>query len=599
MVPKRSAINNQPRMPTIRSYADLRPRRCLSLDVGHAGMGPNMCEQPTTCAGSPYPAARHVHPCSPINSPIKCGNFSNASGARPVYYLPSSTAPAAVKAVTPASTPKAPNQASVCEKLEPGASVRLQNHRFTITAPLGEGSFGVVWAARGSDGTDVAIKEIPCKSESNVARVLAEGNLLRIVEDAINHSEAAGAGMRLPRLVASSVDLVSSGRWCVRFAMTQVPGTPVEQYLSEHRKCQALAPLSSQECASRCLSACRFAGKLLFQLTPALEAFSERVYHRDITPRNILVEEKTPHSCQFGLVDFGLAVCASKWHAQERGHCDLGGDGRYWPASAWFVFSHGTQELRKNPAMLHEYQKCLDLHSFGITTLRCFIELLPPLDGFQQDPGLARAMSKLQRLRLAWDRYWSDARRFWQPLFDAFRGNADFEKVRAAYYRAGVHETVRDDIVALRTTIQEACEACKNSPPESGLVATTYLFEALLFMLHAANVSNPHQTEEAFRVSGVVAAQTQTKVPVRTRMCDKLGGEPEISPSMATTKASDSSSSSTTPETSPTSTSVTSSSSDVKGDAPKPILYSTVAEARPITMSRCRTVYSVKMSTNL
>lgn len=68
------------------------------------------------------------------------------------------------------------------QTLAPGSRVVFSGRAFAVTRPLGKGSFGVVWGARGSDGA-VAIKEIVCKSEADLARVVAEGQLLKVVRE--------------------------------------------------------------------------------------------------------------------------------------------------------------------------------------------------------------------------------------------------------------------------------------------------------------------------------------------------------------------------------------------------------------------------------
>lgn len=89
---------------------------------------------------------------------------------------------------------------------------------------------------------------------------------------------------------------------------------------------------------------------MVVQLAPLLEAFTDTVCHRDITPRNIQVAGLDAGRPQFGLVDFGLAVDMKRWRDQEA--CvDLSGDGQYWPSSAWFVFGNGTDALQQHPRM--------------------------------------------------------------------------------------------------------------------------------------------------------------------------------------------------------------------------------------------------------
>jgi len=394
----------------------------------------------------------------------------------------------------------------------PDTDLWIGGRLFRIGGPLGEGSFGAVWAAEADDGSQAAVKEIVCKSDLELERAATEGQLLRFLD-----SSAMGAcspGVRhtalscLPSLVSSEAIETGTRTWRVRLAMSRVPGAPLEQFL-------AAAPRTWAGREPRCqlAEACRYAGELLVQLAPALEHISSKVYHRDVSPRNILIKELTrpgPRGPQsqpsFGLVDFGLAVDGGRWRSDESSS-DLAGDGRYWPASAWFVFGHGTRELSKHPDLRHEYRTCLDVHALGITALRCLMELTPGLPDMVLgassagwDAGLGVAMPKLQVLWVAWQRYWSDARSFWQPVYDAFNQGGDFETLKAAYARAGVHQVISADLCALRAALFQARAACESAPPSSGLAGMPAFFDALLLMVRpgreqqAVNREEVHQT---------------------------------------------------------------------------------------------------------
>mmetsp|Transcript_36516 Transcript_36516/g.91927 ORF Transcript_36516/g.91927 Transcript_36516/m.91927 type:complete len:667 (+) Transcript_36516:43-2043(+) len=398
---------------------------------------------------------------------------------------------------------------SKMQPLGPGVMLDFSGHRFQVTEALGEGSFGIVWAAKDSAGTKVAVKEIPCKSEQELARVVAEGQLLKLVERELRAADVSGTVVsHVPLLVASDVETTAPNRWRVRLVMSQVPGGALEQFLEARRhaeKMRSLQPIKERR--HQFAEACRYAGELLVQLAPTLEAFSNRVYHRDVTPRNILIEE-TGACPNFSLVDFGLAVNAAKWRAQEEGSGDLGGDGRYWPASAWFVFGFGTHALQRHPAMFHEYRTCLDVHSLGLTALRCLVEMLPHLEAGVDLPDGDVALHKMRALRAAWGRYWSDARRFWQPVYDAFRGSGDFEALRTAYVSAGVHRIICADLSAVRAALEDARQACRPMAPETGLAGMPALFDALLLMLQAAR-----EGEQVAGAQAAVAEEAAIRTP--------------------------------------------------------------------------------------
>jgi len=371
------------------------------------------------------------------------------------------------------------------QPLGPGVAVPLAGRRFCVTRPLGKGSFGVVWAAQDESGGVVALKEIPCKSESELAQVTAEGKVLQVVG-----REVASAGLamdRIPALVAMEVQRTSQQKLQVRLAMSLVPGTALESFLQVRRQeAKARGTSLRGEPRLQFAEACMCAGELLMQLAPVVDAFSACVYHRDITPRNIQIrEQEGPGGPRFGLVDFGLAVDAARWRAGEPGAGNLAGDGRYWPASSWFVFCHGTRALEREAWLREEYRTSLDAHSLGLTALRCLVELLPT-------QGAPRAAAQaLQTLRAAWQHLWSDSEKLWQPIFDAFRGNGDFDSLRTRFTQAKVHRVVSDDLCAVRAALREVQRACSGQPVETGLAGMPALCEALLLMVQAGRADNP------------------------------------------------------------------------------------------------------------
>lgn len=381
------------------------------------------------------------------------------------------------------------------EELGPGSRIVLSGRCFRVLGPLGQGSFGTVWAAQDEKGITVAVKQIPCRSESEIAKVMAEGHVLESVGRELSQLGSAADG-HFPVLVASEVTQTEQSRWQVRLAMSLVPGMPLEsflgaRYLKEKEQCADVAAWAEEPCEFRLALACQYAGELLLQLSPIVNAFSSRIFHRDITPRNILVQakqsdgEEEGQRPRFGLVDFGLAVDASKWRAEEGSASDLGGDGRYWPASCWFVFSHGRGALEQEPELRKEYRSGLDTHSLGLSTLQCLVEMLPRHlpEGAVPEFG-EEAWLKLQELCTAWEHYWSDARGFWQPVYNAFRSSGDFEALREAYSRAAVHDIISNDLGMLRAAMREAHRACESSPMEMGLAGMPSLLDALLVMVH-------------------------------------------------------------------------------------------------------------------
>lgn len=393
--------------------------------------------------------------------------------------------------------------------------ISIEEWRFCIKAQLGAGSFGAVWAAESDEGHEVAIKEVVGRSKAELQRALAEVKLLRLLGNSRKMSRGISEPqtvVRVPTLVVSEVvETAANDSWRLRFAMTRIRGSPLEEVLEARRTLVA-----DYELRYQCADACHFAGELLVQLAPTLERISSWVYHRDVSPRNILIDadvgsnlaQRQPN-LHFGLVDFGLAVDGNQWRSDESSN-DLAGDGRYWAASAWFVFGHGTRDLPRHPQLQREYRTCLDVHALGISALRCFMELTPGLteNGCISQPEIKDdVVLKLRVLRSAWQRYWSDARRFWQPIYDAFRGGNDFEALKAAYARAGVHRVISTDLMAIRAALSEARVACEQAPRETGFAGLPAFFDALLLMVRHGRESSVTLEEQPCAEQGSKAIE--------------------------------------------------------------------------------------------
>jgi len=380
--------------------------------------------------------------------------------------------------------PAAPVPRPRSQPLGPGVATTLAGQGFVVTRPLGRGSFGVVWEATDAFGEACALKEIRCRSEADLKGVRAEGRMLEVVRREVS---AAGLPLsRVPAFRAMELERGAQQAGKVRLAMSLVPGTALEGFL-ETRRQELRGETDKMEGQELCAEACLYAGRLLLQLAPILDAFSTQVYHRDITPRNIQIQEGV-EGPEFGLVDFGLAVEAPRWRAGEPGAGDLGGDGRYWPVSAWFVFCFGTRALEKDAKLRAEYRTCLDAHSLGLTALRCLVDLLPgrPVSHMVDAP--------LQRLCAAWKQYWADARKLWQPIFDAFRGAGDFNELRKQFTQAKVHHIVRDDLCAIRKALREVGQACTGLSAETGLAGMPALCDALLIMVQPGGADDGRPT---------------------------------------------------------------------------------------------------------
>ena len=91
----------------------------------------------------------------------------------------------------------------------------------------------------------------------------------------------------------------------------------------------------------------------------------------------------------FGLIDFGLAVDARAWKCGAWCRSGASGDGRFWPTSAWRMFTGEAldEDLRA------EYSAHLDLHSIGLSALQALVTL-----AFWEDMQMDAAASEAATL---------------------------------------------------------------------------------------------------------------------------------------------------------------------------------------------------------
>lgn len=272
-------------------------------------------------------------------------------------------------------------------------------------------------------------------------------------------------------------------------AMSRVPGESLLKFLARNSPEGG----SGSQCGAIRL-ACGVARDLLTQLVPALEAVNEIAYHRDVNPGNILIQSTGNGHYRCSLVDFGLAVGVKKWEVGESredlehtkaAYTDgearvatsadeededgpswqrlgVGGDAHYWPVSAWLMFEYGASGLLAHPRFHMEYRRNLDMHGLGLAALQVLAELLPPPpecvptaaegdDDRQEEPLL----TILWELQAAWQCYWADSARYWEGLFDAFRGRGeDFDIVRARFVEEGAHDVICCGLRRLRTALR-------------------------------------------------------------------------------------------------------------------------------------------------
>ena len=151
--------------------------------------------------------------------------------------------------------------------------------RYRIERELGRGGMGVVYLAhREGDGTPVALKTITpavVHSAATVGRFLREASVLRQLDhpNIVEFREIGQAGDRL------------------YFAMEYVPGTDADGLLKGHR-----GPLP----------VARAVGLVCQVLDGLAYAHARGFVHRDIKPKNILVETSAGQD-RVKVADFGLA----------------------------------------------------------------------------------------------------------------------------------------------------------------------------------------------------------------------------------------------------------------------------------------------------
>lgn len=454
-------------------------------------------------------------------------------------------------------TPAGPSE-PLSPDLEPGARVTIGDQEFDVVSAIGEGTFGVVWGARSTTGNSVAIKEIYCRSYGAVSDAVYEGQILYALQGACGNMD--GTVGRVPLFDACSTECTAASEWRVRLAMTQIPGESLNRYL-DRRRCERQrserrrqesgrgpSPQVSegQAPARQFAEGCRYARELVAQLAPAFARISALAYHRDVNPRNILVDDHPPENDgrpRYGLIDFGLAVDATRWRVgaaqTPQGEpiigawqvLGVGGDCRFWPVSAWLMLEQGPRALSARPQLCLEYKTHLDLHALGVTALQVLAELSPDRPGGLPaaqpsaasgasggshrsrrasegspaeaggKPGkgeepLGFALGRLWALKAAWEAYWEEATRLWRRLFDAYRrcgDGDDLATVKAEYRQTRVHEGVGEHLRNVRFALRDACQACEalaaTGVPGYGLESAAPLLHALFAMVSSGEDS--------------------------------------------------------------------------------------------------------------
>jgi len=373
------------------------------------------------------------------------------------------------------------------DKLAIGVMTQIGDHVYKIIELLGTGSFGTVWGASQVDGEcDVAIKEVFCRSHSQLICVRNEAKLLQQITE--RNKDVGCPLSQVPSLIADATQVLGEKSWCVRLVMTRVPGVQLSKFVEKFQKDRIASNRAASHVANplqQFKEACHFARELTLQLAHIFEFLSPLVYHRDINTHNILVAGDVSNP-RFGLVDFGLAVNAERWRGQMSSSSwhlvDIGGDARYWPMSAWLQFECGWHKVAKYPSLTREYQTHLDLHALGITIVQILLDMCPASgNNSNLDVGVCHELAqKVLAVRLAWTRYWDDVSKYWAILIDVFRNNGDQNALKKFCIAEQVHNVVGADLASLRRAINEVAGTSSHVHPSIDLTDIKPIFFALL-----------------------------------------------------------------------------------------------------------------------
>jgi len=397
------------------------------------------------------------------------------------------------------------------EFLKGSTMLRICELDLWVTDRLGQGNFGVVWAAQcqNSNEHEIAIKEILCRSLAQHRAARSEAELLRRLADTLSENMSDDDSMevsrRIPHFLGMETKPAGPDAARVLIAMTRLPGEPLETFLETKRaraQSDAAASRHQPSPSRRCTDACLFVEVFLKQLASVMELVSMHEYHRDVQGRNILVDQCNPDMMpSFGLVDFGFAVDASHW--EESGWKDglVVGDCRFWPVSAWLMFEQGVTEVARRQCLSEEYKHRLDFHSVGLTALQALMQLSAPLAGHTDrvDPEHEEEFVAWRLLWDAWQRYWEDATYFSERVYSVFANGGSFDELRQELSRFGVHRTVGMRLKALHTAIRVARDACKSAAGRAPALKTAtvridnapVIMDALLALISCGGSTDP------------------------------------------------------------------------------------------------------------
>jgi len=340
----------------------------------------------------------------------------------------------------------------------PKEVVNVGRHQFLLNEAIGEGAYACVWSATPMGvpwNEEVAIKEMRCGQgpgilpDATVQRARFEIQVMQKLTD------AEGEEVCAPRLIDHQfwqLGPTTPGAFLCRVAMTRRRGVSLISWLEERVarfwQSPSRSPRSSSSdsqsrlntyCTSY-LHATRAARAMLVQLSPTFRRLNDGIaFHRDVNARNLLVflpdtadEEVAPGAAptndsllEFSLVDFGSSTDARAWLGVGQGSWaaeNPTGDARYWGPASWARFLGGADCLSRDPALVRQYSRRLDVFALAACSLEVIAKLhtaecpqevaaaVNSKGGTPQSQSKQAALAQgMLRAQSTWSAYWSVA----------------------------------------------------------------------------------------------------------------------------------------------------------------------------------------------
>jgi hypothetical protein len=163
--------------------------------------------------------------------------------------------------------------------LKIGETLNSVQHSYELLSPLGKGGFGVTWRARRADGREVVIKQLRLERVGDWKAVELFEREARVLQS-----------LQHPRIPACT-DFFHQAERCF-LVLTLIPGQPLSALMREGRRLERAQMLSWFT--------------TVLEVLVYLHARNPPVIHRDINPKNIMLEPSGAAT----LIDFGAVQAA-------------------------------------------------------------------------------------------------------------------------------------------------------------------------------------------------------------------------------------------------------------------------------------------------